>query len=101
MSRAAHEHARVRLSVFAQRLVAAHDMAVEFECAIRQKASRPPLRILSVDRLAIARAQLLDGELFDPSLSIVPPSVALPGLSGDVADEIERADILVGPQLLR
>jgi hypothetical protein len=62
------QYPRVRLGIFAQRRVAAHDMAVEFERAVRQEASRPSVRILSVDRLAIARAQLLNSELFDPDI---------------------------------
>ena len=59
-------NARVRLGIFAQRRVAAHDMAIELERAMRQEALRPSLLILSVDRLAIARAQLPDGGFVDP-----------------------------------
>ena len=60
------QHARVRLGIFAQRCVAAHDMTIELERAMRQEALRPSLLILSVDRLAIARAQLPDGGFVDP-----------------------------------
>jgi len=41
-------------------------MTIELERAMRQEALRPSLLILSVDRLAIARAQLPDGGFVDP-----------------------------------
>ena len=50
------QHSRVRLGIFTQRLVTAHDMAVEFERTFGHKTSRPSFRILRVNCLAIARA---------------------------------------------
>jgi len=43
-------------------------MAVEFERAMWHEAPRLSIRILRVDRLAVAPAQLLNGELFDPNI---------------------------------
>jgi hypothetical protein len=59
------QHTGVCGGIFAQCIVTAHDVTIEFECAIRQEAISPSGRVLSVNGLATARAELLDGKFCD------------------------------------
>jgi len=45
------QHTGVCGGIFAQCIVTAHDVTVEFECAIRQEAISPSGRVLSVNGL--------------------------------------------------
>jgi hypothetical protein len=56
-------------SVLAQRRMAAHNMTVEFKRTVGQEAPGPALCILSVNRVAVTGAQLLNSKLFDPFIS--------------------------------
>jgi hypothetical protein len=60
----------MRIGVFPQGGVAAHHVSVELKGAVGGETPRPAIGILRVDRLAIARAQFLDGELSIQTSSI-------------------------------
>jgi len=52
----ATHHSGVRIGVLAQSRVTADYVSIEFERAVGLEAARPSVRVLRVNRLAVARA---------------------------------------------